>query len=255
MRDHRGRRSGSRSGERRLSRQRPRVGSRSRNRGADCARIARATAGAAADARTLRACSRADVDCGLTLVSGTHFQAACSTERAWDSGDRRPRCDGAFAAASDGRDEIDVWATVPADAGQRCGRQRRFCASRPRPTVFSITVPRARSGAPSAHGSRTAAASSGTRPLRASLANGNARMIRDLERCFLGGRATYSPNPCRTCAPPRLGSGADVGSACRTAPSAAGISHLLEHMALQGHADVAVRAALAEDDGCRRRRT
>jgi hypothetical protein len=85
-------------------------------------------------------CERAaaHVDCGL-VVSGTHFHRALD-ERAWDA-EIATLIDGAFAAAP-AVDEIDVWATVPADAGHGAVVSGDF-AQPTSANVFSITVPRA----------------------------------------------------------------------------------------------------------------
>ena len=88
-------------------------------------------------------CERAaaHVDCGL-VVSGTHFHRVLD-ERAWDA-EIAGLIDGAFAAAP-AVEEVDVWATVPADAGHGAVVSGDF-AQPTSANVFSITVPRADRG-------------------------------------------------------------------------------------------------------------
>ncbi|HYZ17040.1 MAG TPA: hypothetical protein VE591_11585, partial [Candidatus Acidoferrum sp.] len=103
-------------------------------------RIAAALLAAPHPAQLLKVrCERvaARVDCGLT-VSGTRFHRALDLA-AWN-GEIAGLIDGAFAAAPD-VDEIDVWATVPLDAGK--GVMVSGDLAKPTSaTVFSITVPR-----------------------------------------------------------------------------------------------------------------
>ena len=82
------------------------------------------------------------VDCGLTL-SGKHFHRTLDL-RAW-AGEVSSLVAGAYAAAPE-VDEIDVWATVPLDAGQGAVVSGDY-AKPSAATVFSITVPRAERGA------------------------------------------------------------------------------------------------------------
>lgn len=82
------------------------------------------------------------VDCGLVL-SGTHFHRTLDL-RAW-TGEVAGLVAGAYAAAPEA-DEIDLWATVPLDAGKGTVVSGDY-AKPSAATVFSIAVPRAERGA------------------------------------------------------------------------------------------------------------
>jgi hypothetical protein len=82
------------------------------------------------------------VDCGLVL-SGVKFHRALDVS-GWNA-EVAALIDGAFAAAP-AADEIDLWATVPLDAGKGVVVSGDF-AKPTAATVFSITVPRAARGA------------------------------------------------------------------------------------------------------------
>ena len=77
------------------------------------------------------------VDCGL-VVSGVKFHRALDV-RAWDD-EIASLIDGAFDAVPS-VDEIDLWATVPLDAGKGAIVSGDY-AKPTSATVFSITVPR-----------------------------------------------------------------------------------------------------------------
>lgn len=89
-------------------------------------------------------CERAaaHVDCGLT-VSGTHFHRALDLA-AWNA-EIASLIEAAYAAAPD-VDEIDLWTTVPLDAGKGVIVSGDL-AKPTSATVFSITVPRSDRGA------------------------------------------------------------------------------------------------------------
>lgn len=89
-------------------------------------------------------CERAGarVDCGLTL-SGTHFHRSLGLND-WNA-EVAGLIERAYAAAPD-VDEIDLWATVPLDAGK--GAIVSGDLAKPTSaTVFSITVPKSDRGA------------------------------------------------------------------------------------------------------------
>ncbi len=81
-------------------------------------------------------------DCGLVL-SGTHFHRTLDL-RAWNA-EVAGLLAGAYAAAP-AVDEIDLWATVPLDAGKGTVVSGDY-AKPTAATVFSIAVPRAERGA------------------------------------------------------------------------------------------------------------
>lgn len=116
---------------------------RARSAGSDLVsarRIAAALLVAPVPAQLLKVrCERAagHLDCGLT-VSGTHFHRVLDTA-SWNA-EVAGLIGGAFAAVPQA-DEIDLWATVPLDAGKGAivsGDLAEPTAA----TVFSITVPR-----------------------------------------------------------------------------------------------------------------
>ena len=82
------------------------------------------------------------VDCGLVL-SGKRFHRSLDL-RAW-SAEVAGLVGGAYAAAPE-VDEVDLWATVPLDAGQGTVVSGDY-AKPTAATVFSIAVPRAARGA------------------------------------------------------------------------------------------------------------
>jgi hypothetical protein len=82
------------------------------------------------------------VDCGLTL-SGTRFHRTLD-QHGWED-EVAALIDGAYAAAPE-IDEVDLWATVPLDAGKGAVVSGDL-AQPTSATVFSITVPRAERGA------------------------------------------------------------------------------------------------------------
>jgi hypothetical protein len=82
------------------------------------------------------------VDCGLVL-SGTHFHRTLDL-RAWEA-EAAGLIAGAYAAAPE-VDEIDLWATVPLDAGRGTVVSGDY-AKPTAATVFSLAVPRAERGA------------------------------------------------------------------------------------------------------------
>lgn len=82
------------------------------------------------------------VDCGLVL-SGTRFHRTLDL-RAW-ADEVASLLAGAYAAAPEA-DEIDLWATVPLDAGKGTVVSGDY-AKPTSATVFSIAVPRAERGA------------------------------------------------------------------------------------------------------------
>jgi hypothetical protein len=84
----------------------------------------------------------AHVDCGLT-VSGTRFHRALDVA-GWNA-EIAGLIEGAYTAAPE-VDEIDVWATVPLDAGKGVVVSGDL-AKPTSATVFSITVPRSNRGA------------------------------------------------------------------------------------------------------------
>jgi hypothetical protein len=120
---------------------------RARSGGSDLAtarRIAAALLAQPLAAQLLKVrCERAagHVDCGLT-VSGTRFHRVLDTE-SWNAEVAR-LLDRAFAAAP-AADEIDLWATVPLDAGKGAIVSGDL-AEPTSATVFSITVPRSARG-------------------------------------------------------------------------------------------------------------
>jgi hypothetical protein len=120
---------------------------RARSAGTDLGaarRIAAALLGAPLAAQLLKVrCERAagHLDCGLTL-SGTHFHRRLDVQ-SWNAEVAR-LVDGAFAAAPEA-DEIDLWATVPLDAGKGAIVSGDL-AQPTSATVFSITVPRSARG-------------------------------------------------------------------------------------------------------------
>jgi hypothetical protein len=83
----------------------------------------------------------AHVDCGLT-VSGTRFHRTLDLA-AWNA-EIAGLIEGGYAAAPE-VDEIDVWATVPLDAGKGVVVSGDL-AKPTSATVFSITVPRSDRG-------------------------------------------------------------------------------------------------------------
>jgi hypothetical protein len=120
---------------------------RARSAGSDLAtarRIATALLARPVAAQLLKVrCERAaaHVDCGLT-VSGTHFHRALDVP-SWNT-EIGGLIAGAFAAAPQ-VDEIDLWATVPLDAGKGAVVSGDL-AQPTSATVFSITVPRSARG-------------------------------------------------------------------------------------------------------------
>jgi hypothetical protein len=120
----------------------PRVAARSAGGDLTTARrIAAALLAHPLPAQLLRVrCERAGkhVDCGLVL-SGVKFHRPLDVA-GWNA-EVAGLIDGAFAAAPT-TDEIDLWATVPLDAGKGVAVSGDF-AQPTAATVFSIAVPRA----------------------------------------------------------------------------------------------------------------
>ncbi len=85
------------------------------------------------------------VDCGL-ILSGTHFHRRLDLA-GW-TGEVLGLIAGAYAAAPQ-VDEVDLWATVPLDAGKGTVVSGDY-AQPTSATVFSITVPRAERAAAAA---------------------------------------------------------------------------------------------------------